>query len=144
MSDEAFANRVHWSFWAVGAVSLLWNLMGVANYLAQTNADVVAAMPETHRAIIEGRPAWATSGFAIGVFGGVLGCILLLLKKPAAFYLFAVSLLGVIVTMIHTATIASEFEFNSFETVTTTVMPIVVAVFLVWYSKKVQSKGWIS
>lgn len=144
MTDEPVINRVHWSFWAVGAVALIWNLMGVMNYLAQTSAEVVAAMPETHRAIIEGRPAWATSGFAIGVFGGVLGCILLLLRKPAAFYLFVVSLLGVIVTMIHTATIASEFEFNSFETVMTTVMPIVVAVFLVWYSKKVQSRGWIS
>ncbi|MBT6145264.1 MAG: hypothetical protein HOH74_07545 [Gemmatimonadetes bacterium] len=144
MTDEPVISRVHWSFWAVGAVTLIWNLMGVLNYLAQTSAEVVAAMPETHRAIIEGRPGWATSGFAIGVFGGTLGCVLLLLRKPAAFYLFVVSLLGVIVTMIHTVTIVSEVEYSSFETGMMTVMPIVGAVFLVWYSKKAESKGWIS
>jgi hypothetical protein len=38
-------------------------------------------MPETHRAIIDTRPAWATGEFAVAVFGGALGCLLLLLKK---------------------------------------------------------------
>lgn len=58
-------------------------------------------MHESYRAIIEGRPAWATGAFAIAVLGGALGCLLLLLRKSAAYYLFIASLLDAIVTMTH-------------------------------------------
>lgn len=144
MNDEN-VDGVHWSFWAISAVTLIWNAMGGINFVMQMNADVVASMPETHRAIIEGRPAWATGGFAIGVFGGALGCLLLLLRKSTAYYLFIASLLGVIVTMIHTLGIASStIDFSPFEILMMILMPLVVAAFLIWYSKWAESKGWIS
>jgi len=109
------------------------------------NADAIAAMPETHRAIIEGRPVWATGGFALAVFGGALGCLLLLFRKSAAYYVFIVSLLGVIVTMIHTISIASStINFKAFEVFMMIMMPLVVAAFLIWYAKWVENKNWIS
>ena len=144
MNDETVGG-VHWSFWAIGAVALIWNVMGVINFFGQMNADIVAAMPETHRAIIEGRPVWATGGFAIAVFGGALGCLLLLLRKSVAFHVFIASLLGVIVTMIHTLGVAaSTVDFSPFEIAMMVLMPLVVAAFLVWYAKQAESKGWIS
>ena len=143
MNNETVAG-VRWSFWTIVAVALIWNVMGVINFFGQMNADVVAAMPESHRAIIDGRPAWATGGFAIAVFGGALGCILLLLKKSAAYYLFIASLLGVIVTMIHTLGIAnSTIDFSPFEILMMILMPLVAAAFLIWYSKQAERKGWI-
>ena len=48
---------VHWSFWAIGAVALIWNDMGVANFFVQMNADALAAMLDSHRAVVVGRPA---------------------------------------------------------------------------------------
>ena len=144
MNDEKVAG-VHWSFWAIGAVALIWNVLGVVNYFVQMNPDAVASFSESARAIIEGRPAWATGGFAISVFGGALGCLLLLLRKSAAYYLFIASLLGTIVTMIHTISIArSTIDFSSFEIFMMILSPLVVAAFLIWYSKSAQSKGWIS
>ena len=101
MKDETVGG-VHWSFWAIGAVALIWNVMGVINFFVQMNPDLLAEYRESERAIVEGRPAWATGAFAIAVFGGALGCLLLLLRKSAAYYVFIASLLGVIVTNIHT------------------------------------------
>ena len=72
MSDESM-DKKHWSFWVVCIAGLAWNVGGAANYLMQTNMEFVNSMPATHQAIIIGRPAWATSGFAVGVFGGALG-----------------------------------------------------------------------
>ncbi len=136
---------VHWSFWVIGAVALIWNVMGVINFFVQMNAHALPSFPEAHRAIIEGRPAWATGGFAIAVFGGALGCLLLLLRKSAAYFLFIASLLGVIVTMTHTLGIASSAtDFSAFELLMMILMPLVVAVFLIWYSKQAETKGWIS
>ncbi len=139
MSNKTVSG-VHWSFWVIGAIALIWNVMGIMNYFAQMNADMVASMPETHRAIIEGRPAWATGGFAIAVFGGALGCVLLLVRKLAAYYVFIASLLGVIVQMtpyLGMADVQVEVWMGS-------LLSLVVAVFLIWYSKQAESKGWIS
>jgi len=115
--------------------------MGVVNYFAQMNPDMLAAYRESERAIIEGRPAWATGAFAIAVFGGALGSLLLLLRKSAAYYLFIGSLLGVIVTMFHT--LGAGIEFGLGEILGVILMPLVVAAFLIWYSKQAEARGWI-
>jgi len=142
MNDETVGG-VHWSFWAIGAVTLIWNVMGVINFFMQMNADALASFPESHRAIIVGRPAWATGAFATAVFGGALGCLLLLLRKSAAYYLFIASLLGVIVQLIHTLEITSStIDFSPFEISMIILMPLLVAAFLIWYSKWAERKGW--
>ncbi len=141
MNDKTVGG-VHWSFWLIGAVALIWNGMGVINFFVQMNPDMLAAFRESERAIIEGRPAWATGAFAIAVFGGALGCLLLLLRKSAACYLFIGSLLGVIVTMIHT--LGVDMDVGLGEILGIILLPLVVAAFLIWYSKQAESKGWIS
>ena len=144
MNDKTVGG-VHWSFWVIGAIALIWNVMGVINLFVQMNADALAAMPEAQRAIIEGRPAWATGAFAIAVFGGALGCLLLLLRKSAAYYLFIASLLGMIVHMIpYLGMAGSTIDFGPFEISMYILMPLAVAAFLIWYSKQAESKGWIS
>jgi hypothetical protein len=140
MSDKSVGG-IHWSFWVIGAVMLIFNVMGVINYFVQMNEDSRASFPEVYRPIIEGRPAWATAAFAIAVFGGSLGCLMLLLRKSSAFFVFIVSLLGVVVTMMHIFGVAG---FSSFEIWMGVLMQLVVTAFLIWYSKWAESKGWIS
>ncbi len=140
MNDENVSN-IHWRFWVVAVVALIWNAMGVMNFIVQINPDMLAAYRESERAIIEGRPAWATGAFAIAVFGGALGALLLLLRKSAASYLFMASLFGVMLTMIHT--LGVEIEFGLGEILGIILMPLAVAAFLIGYSKHAKSKGWI-
>lgn len=135
------ANNVHWSFWLISTFMLIWNVMGCINFFVQMNPDMVASYRETEQAIIQGRPIWATAAFALAVFGGAFGCLLLMLKKPVAFYLFIASLLGVVVTMIHT--LGAAIDFGVGELIGIIFMPIAVAAFLIWYSKYTQRKGWI-
>ena len=144
MNNET-VRSVHWSFWLICVLALLWNVGGAINYLMQTNPEFVAALPETHRAIIEGRPAWATGGFAIVVFGVALGCFLLLFRKSTSLYVFIASLIGVIVTMIHTVNVASsKIEFSPAEIFVMILLPLIVAAILIWYTKLVMSKHWIN
>ena len=135
MNDKTVGG-VHWSFWGIGAVGLIFNLMGCINFISQMNADMVASMPEVYRAIVESRPAWATGAFAIAVFGGVLGCLLLLLRKSAAVYVFIASLVGAVLAQI-------PFLGIPFEALMGGLSQLVVGAFLIWYSKQAESKGWI-
>ena len=140
MNDKTVGG-IDWSFWIISVVTLIFYVMGVINYFVLMNPDMLASFPESYRPIIEGRPAWATAAFAIAVFGGSLGCLLLLFRKSAAFYVLLVSLLGVIVTMMHIFGVAG---FSSFEVWMGVLMQLVVTVFLIWYSKLTERKGWTS
>ena len=80
---NSVVQKTHWSVWVVGVVSLVWHLMGCANYLFQAtmSPDTLAGLSAAQQAIISDRPAWATGAFAVAVFGGAIGSILLLLRK---------------------------------------------------------------
>jgi hypothetical protein len=57
-------------------------------------------MTPEQAAVMLGYPAWMTAAFAIGVFGGTLGCILMLLRKRLAVLVLLVSLLAYIVLFV--------------------------------------------
>lgn len=116
--------------------------MGSINFIVQMMPDMITAYPEAEQAIIMGRPLWATAAFGIAVFTGAIGCILLLMRKSSAHYLFIASLIGVIVTMIHT--FSSSFKFETAETLGLVFMPIVIAALLIWYANYARRKGWIN
>lgn len=138
-------NKVHWAFWLITLLGLLWNAGGIANYMMQMKPEFVASMPETHQAIINSRPAWATGGFAVGVFGGFIGCLLLLLRKPLAGMAFMISLMGIFVTMIHSLQVVMANEtFSVSEVFVMIVLPIVVANFLIGLTFYAIKSNWLS
>jgi hypothetical protein len=85
-----------WHLWVVGIVGGLWNAMGVVSFML-TQMKVEAVMrqfPPQQRAYFESFPLWAIACWAITVFGGVIGCLLLLLKKRLALPVLLASLIG--------------------------------------------------
>lgn len=134
-------SKPHPSFWLISIFMLLWNILGSINFFVQMNPEMVASYREVEKLLILGRPLWVTIGFAVAVFGGALGCLLLLLKKEAALYLFIASLLGVIDTVIYSLSLNITFSMG--EIIGIVFMPIAVAGFLIWYTMYVKRKGWI-
>lgn len=144
MSNDISKN-IHWVFWVIAVLGLLWNIGGIINYMMQMKPDFVETLPETHRAIIQGRPVWATGGFAVGVFGGAIGCLLLLLRKPLAGFFFMISLIGIFVTMIHTLQVVLSNEtFAVSEIFVMIVLPILVANFLIGVTFFAMKRNWLS
>lgn len=139
--SEATATNIKKSFWIIAGVALVWNLFGVMNFFMQMTADP-ATLPEKHRAIIESRPIWSTAAFAVAVFGGAIGCLLLLLRKSAATNVLIASLAGVVIGALPMFSMAGEFSV--FENFMYLLMPAVVGAALVWYSKQAEKRGWIS
>ncbi|MFT5064639.1 MAG: hypothetical protein ACJAXK_000746 [Yoonia sp.] len=127
--------KPHYSFWIVAIVGLIWNLMGCMNYIVQTNPETVAAMPDAYQLIINGRPAWATGGFAIAVFGGAVGCILLLLRRNVAVPVFMLSLAGIVLTVIHATMLVGIVPSSA--------MSVLVGGALLWYATIVRRKNWL-
>ena len=89
--------------WVVGILSLLWNCIGAYDYtMTQTrNADYLAKVPAEVMAYVTSVPAWFTAFWAIGVWGALLGSVMLLLRNRLAVPVFAASLLGLAVTQLY-------------------------------------------
>lgn len=132
-------------FWVVGALALIWNLAGVMAYLGQVMApdDVLSQMEKTIRDAISQRPAWATAAFAIAVWGGAIGSLLLLIRKKLAHPVFMLSFVGVIVQMYYNYFIAKSLsDYGPGEHIMS-VMILGIGIGLIYFAKKGQVSGWL-
>ena len=145
MSD-VFKNKPTTGFWVVSVLALLWNIMGVMAYLqhAYNTEEYRANFNEAQLAIMDATPAWATAAFAIAVFAGIIGCILLLLRKKLAKAFFIISFLGIVVQNAYSFgfTDASQY-FKTFDWFLAISVPV-IAILLILYSKKAISRHWIT
>jgi len=133
-------------YWVVGGLALVWNLLGVAAYLAQVmmTEEAIAALPQVERGLYTDVPSWAVGAFAISVWAGALGCGLLLLRKSVAMPVLALSLVGVVVQMIHSFFIADSMAVYGPGVLIMPIMVLVISVALVWHAKSSIAKGWLS
>jgi len=132
------------SFWAISIIALLWNLMGVNQYIlmAYKSESIRTGLSAEKLALIDATPVWSTAAFATAVFAGALGCIVLLLRKKLANTLFLVSFFGIIIQNIDAFMRFKISEFTGAEITFTLLIPL-IGLFLIWYSKKCISKGWL-
>ena len=105
-------SRTAWHFWLIGIVALLWNAMGAMDYLmTQTRNDAyMSAFTPEQLAFFYGFPSWVIASWAIGVWGGVLGSLLLLLRRQAAVWAFLASLIGMVVTAFQNYVLSNGME----------------------------------
>lgn len=143
MTDKT--NKPTSAFWIISVLALLWNILGVVAYLGQAymTDEVMAALPEGEQAYYNNAPAWVTAVFAIAVFAGVFGSVGLLMRKKWAIILFVISLIAVIAQFIFNVFIQKYVEVLG-EKMIWPVVVLVIAVSLVYLSRKSAKEGWIS
>jgi hypothetical protein len=85
------------------SLGVAWNAFGVVQFVSTLRADapqlMMRGMTAAQADVMANTPLWMTAAFAVGVFGGLLGCVLLLLKSLAR-PLFAASLVGYVALFI--------------------------------------------
>ena len=133
-----------WHLWLIGIVGVLWSLMGVVSFvLTQMRVEaVMSRFPPQQRAYFESFPWWAVAFWAIGVFGGVIGCALLLLRNRFAFRALLASVIGWLVTNLGGLFLLGGMEVMR-ETggLGPTAFPIIVAALLASYARAMSKKG---
>ena len=133
-------------FWVISSIALVWNLMGVFNYLDQAfmTDKILETLPKEQQILYQDVPAWVTAAFAIAVFSGTLGSLLLLLKKKIATTFFIISFLGIVGQMSYGLLIDQNSDSYGPMGIA---MPIIIIAFggsLIWYSRKANEHRWLS
>ena len=147
MSGE-INNKPSTAYWIISAVLLVWNIIGLMFYYQQSTLtpEIMADAGLTAQQIahITNTPAWGHSGYAIAVNAGVLGAILLLLRKAWAVPLFVVSLLGALVQDLDAMVLRDGIEAWGTTALILPVIVVLICLFEIAYSRSAKAKGWLS
>ena len=144
MTDDTMkmTTATPWHLWAVGMLALLWNGFGGYDYvMTQTNnAAYLAQFTPEQRAYFDSFPMWMEVVWAVGVWGAVLGSVLLLLRSKWAFHAFLASLIAFAASVVYGQTSGGAAVMG------TTGMVFSAAIFLlglgfVMYSRMMTRKG---
>jgi hypothetical protein len=130
--------------WIVGILALLWYAYGCYEYLMTEtgNPAFLSKQPAEWVAYWESLPAWLTAFWALGVWGGLLGAILLLVRSRHAVLAFTLSLIGAVVDLGYQLLMA-DMPPNLREGMLGVIdwVIIIVGTFLLWYSWSISKKG---
>jgi hypothetical protein len=139
-------NKAPNSFGIMVFILLVWNLIGAMIFVLQVTmspADV-AALPYEHRLLHQAIPQWATAAHAIAVFGGVLGCLLLLMRKAMAILFLQLSLVGVIVHMFYFFIFSTASKVMDEGDTIMIIAVLIIALHLVALAYKAEHSKWIT
>ena len=126
-------------FREVAVLGLLWNGYGVYMYLQSVGMIRNAAQVAPAQAV----PAWVTGTFAVAVFAGLLGSLLMVAGKRLACPLLVLSLVAVIVQTVWIVFISNA---RAVEGMKALIMPgaiTLVALLLVLVAARGAEKGWL-
>ena len=129
-------------FTAVAIAAVVWELLGCAMYLMQVSIDP-ATLPSDQRALWDAAPTWMMAAYAIAVWVGLVGAILLVMRRRLAEPLLLVSLVAVIVQF---SALLLVPELRNLTTSDALFLPamILVACTIIWqFARTARRAGWL-
>ncbi len=140
--EKAHATPRH--LWVVGVIAVLWNAFGAMDYvMTQTqNEGYMSSFTPEQLEFFYGFPPWVVAAWAIAVWGGVVGSVLLLVRKRFAVQAFLASLIGMVITTFQNYVLSNGLEVAGglFYIVFTAVI-FLAAVLLLLYARAMQERG---
>ena len=141
--DEHFAPRPVAGWYMPAAIaSLLFMALGCIMYLMHVLADP-AQMPLDQRAAYEALPSWVNAAFAVSVWVGVAGALLLVLRKKLAEPLLLVSLIAALVWLAGMMLTAGVRENMSANDLIVAVVIVALTWTIFWFARHSRQREWL-
>lgn len=95
--------KTPWHLWVVAIVAVLWNAIGAVDFTMTQfrNESYLKAFTPEQREYFFHLPLWVVVTWGMGTWGGFLGSVFLLLRRRWAVALYAISLVGAVLTPIY-------------------------------------------
>ena len=129
--------------WIVGILALLWNLVGAMDYImteTRNEAYMSRFTPEQLEFFYD-VPAWLVAFWAIAVWGGVFGAVLILVRRKLAVPVLVVSFLCMMVTVIRNYGFAGGADIVGAFGLFFSAVVFVIALALIIYARAMARRG---
>ena len=142
-SPSPVASTPLW-LWAAAFGGLAWNAYGVVQFVASVRSTpeslMAMGLDQAQAMTMTSYPLWMTAAFAAGVFGGLGGSALLLLRRRAAAPVFAMSLVAYIALYIGDIT-EGVFAAMGVGQVVVLTFVVLIAAGLLWIARRASTRG---
>jgi hypothetical protein len=142
MDDRYTPRPVAGWFMIAAAASLLFMGLGCITYLTHVFADP-NAMPLDQRAAFEAEPAWVTGAYAIAVWVGLIGAVLLVMKRKAAEWALLVSVVAVLAWLGGLVAVAPLREAMSANDLLVAIVVAALTWTIYWFARHSRQRGWL-
>ena len=132
------------SFWVIASLILIWGLLGVIHFLdfMTTTVErlVSQGMTIEQAEFFLNAPSYFVVLFGLGVWSGLLGAVLLILRKAWAAPAFLFSAVITVVSFVSDA-IYGSFSVLGAIYMLVVIFTLAVALFEAWYSRRMKARG---
>lgn len=138
--------KAPWWFWIISILLLLWNIPSGYDYYnsVTVNSEYLNQLGDEYapavKAFLSNLPMWVKIVWGAAVIAALVGPLLLLLCKASAVPVFTFGLGAMIINFLYQIFIADIPELPTAAKVMTVII-MIVAVFEVWFSRKMRTKG---
>ena len=137
--------KTPWHLWLVGVVAVLFNAIGVFDFvmnIVQGSSYMASAgMTPAQIAHYEEMPAWMMVVWAVGVWGAILGSVLILLRRKLAVPVFAASLAAFLISLVYTYVLTNGGEIMGQAMAITSAVITALLLFFMRYSWLMTKRG---
>lgn len=147
MTDETTAPRggAPWHLWVVGLIGIIWNGFGATDFLmTNLNRDAwFATMGVTadQAAMMAAMPAWTHAAWFAGTWGAFLGTVALLFRSRWAVYLFWVSMVGLLISLVYSYGLSDAGASMGQQGYMMNAVIFLGAAFFLWYAITMTRRG---
>jgi hypothetical protein len=143
MEEDLYSPRPVAGWFIIGAAaSLLFMGLGCISYLMHVFANP-ATMPLDQRAAYEAEPAWVTGAYAVAVLGGLLGAILLIVRRRAAEWTLLLSLIAVLIWLAGLILVTQLRERMSANDLLVALVVAALTWTVYWFARHSRQRGWL-
>lgn len=137
--------KAPWHLWAVGAATLLWNGFGAFQWYRQVTRSqgYWGNLTMEQVQFVIAQPMWVEVAFGVGVWTGVLGALMLLLRRRLAFNAFVASLIAIVINTAFMQVLSNGRAVFGNGTLIAAVAVIVVAAASIAYAGFARKRGII-
>lgn len=137
--------RTPWHLWLVGIIGIPWNGFGAVDYTMTALQGEVwlrrFGMTEAQITFFHAMPAWMTAVWALGVWGGLIGTLLLLARSKWAYPVFVVSLAAYLMSLVYHYLLSNASEIMPEGSWIMNLVILAGCLFFVWYSRMMAKRG---
>jgi hypothetical protein len=142
---QAKSSATPWHLWVVGVLGVLWNGFAAYDYV-MTNTGGEAYLrsmnvSEEMIAYVMAMPSWMTAVWAIGVWGGLVGAVLLLLRMKWAVHVFAASLAAFLTSLVYYYVLSNGLEIMGAASLGLNGAILAGCIFFLWYAWFATKRG---
>ncbi len=133
-------------FKVISIIALLWNLMGLTAfaYDLQMTPDQMGDLHPAMKDAYLNSPTWNWIAYGIAVICGVLGSVMLILKKKSAVLLYGLSLIGILIQNFYGFVLTMMYQEMGGGAFVMPFLVIVIGIYLYMLSRRAARSGWIS